>query len=125
MLLNALLFVLIGLELLVISFDMAYVTAGIISIVLVLLSRFLSLIIPVKIFAKKLDFLPNTATLMTWGGLRGGISIALALSLPEDMNRDLFLTVTYVVVVFSIIVQLSVTENAANIIKPEQRTWNT
>ncbi len=105
MLLNALLFVLIGLELLIINFEMGFVTAGLISIVLVLLSRFLSLIIPVKLFAKKLDFLPNTTTLMTWGGLRGGISIALALSLPEEMNRELFLTVTYVVVVFSIIVQ--------------------
>lgn len=104
-LLNALLFVLIGLELLVLSFDMKYITAGIISIVLVLVSRYLSLLIPVKIFSKKLDFLPHTTKIMAWGGLRGGISIALALSLPEDMNRELFLTVTYVVVVFSIIVQ--------------------
>ncbi len=104
-LLNALLFVLIGLELLVINFETSFVTAGLICILLVLLARFMSLIIPVRIFAKRLEFLPNTATLMTWGGLRGGISIALALSLSETMNRELILTVTYVVVVFSIIVQ--------------------
>jgi len=105
MLLNALLFVLIGLELLVISFQMDYITAGVISIIVVLLSRYLSLLIPVRIFSKKLEFLPHTTKIMTWGGLRGGISIALALSLPDDMNRDLFLTVTYIVVVFSIIAQ--------------------
>ena len=105
MLLNALLFVLIGLELLVISFEMNYLLAGLISIGLVLLARFTSLLIPVRIFAKRLEFLPHTTKIMTWGGLRGGISIALALSLPEEMNRDLILTVTYVVVVFSIIAQ--------------------
>jgi len=104
-LLNALLFVLIGLELLVLTFEMSFLIAGLISIVLVLIARYLSLFIPVKFFSKRLDFLPHTSTIMTWGGLRGGISIALALSLTDEMNRDLFLTVTYVVVVFSIIVQ--------------------
>lgn len=124
-LLNALLFVLIGLELLVVNFEMSFVTAGLIAIVLVLLSRFLSLIIPVKIFAKKLEFLPNTTTIMTWGGLRGGISIALALSLPEEMNRDLILTVTYVVVVFSIIVQgLSIGSFATKLIGKEMMQSN-
>jgi len=105
MLLNAILFVLIGLELLVIKFEMGFVIAGVIAIVLVLLARYLSLIIPVKLFSKKLDFLPHTGKIMAWGGLRGGISIALALSLADDMHRELILTVTYVVVVFSIIVQ--------------------
>jgi CPA1 family monovalent cation:H+ antiporter len=105
MLMNAILFVLIGLELLILDFDPRFVTAGIICIAVVLLSRYLSLILPVRFFSKRLNFVPNTATIMTWGGLRGGISIALALSLPETMNRDLFLTVTYAVVIFSIIVQ--------------------
>jgi len=104
-LLNALLFVLIGLELLIIKFEMSYVIAGLIAIVFILLSRYISLFAPVKMFSKKLGFLPNTTTLMTWGGLRGGISIALALSLSPEMNRELFITVTYVVVVFSIVVQ--------------------
>ena len=104
-LLNALLFVLIGLELLILTFDMSYVLAGVLSIIIVLVSRYLSLLLPVNFFRKKLDFVPHTTTIMAWGGLRGGISIALALSLPAEMNRELFLTVTYIVVIFSIIVQ--------------------
>ncbi|MCL4146080.1 UNVERIFIED_CONTAM: hypothetical protein GTU68_020020 [Idotea baltica] len=125
MLLNALLFVLIGLELLIVNFEMSFVTAGLIAIALVLLARFLSLVIPVKLFAKKLDFLPHTTTIMAWGGLRGGISIALALSLPEEMNRDLFLTVTYIVVVFSIIVQgLSIGNIATRLIGKEMMQKN-
>ncbi len=119
-LLNALLFVLIGLELLVLTFEMSFLIAGAISILLVLLARFLSLIVPVKMFAKRLEFLPHTSTIMTWGGLRGGISIALALSLTDDMNRDLILTVTYVVVVFSIIVQgLSIGKLATRLLGKE------
>lgn len=104
-LLNALLFVLIGLELLIIQFEGGYLVAGLIVIALVLLARFLSLITPVRLFSKRLEFLPYTTTIMTWGGLRGGISIALALSLPEEMNRDFLLTITYIVVIFSILVQ--------------------
>lgn len=104
-LLNALLFVLIGLELLIVNFESGYLLAGLIVIALVLLARFLSLIAPVRLFAKRLEFLPYTTTIMTWGGLRGGISIALALSLPEEMNRDFLLTITYIVVIFSILVQ--------------------
>ena len=104
-LLNALLFVLIGLELLVLKFESGYLAAGLLAILLVLLARFISLIVPVRLFAKRLEFLPYTTTIMTWGGLRGGISIALALSLPDEMNRDFFLAITYIVVLFSIIVQ--------------------
>lgn len=104
-LLNALLFVLIGLELLIVNFETGYLAAGLISIALVLLARFASLILPVRLFTKRLEFLPYTTTIMTWGGLRGGISIALALSLPEEMNRDFLLTITYIVVIFSILAQ--------------------
>ncbi|WP_372944698.1 cation:proton antiporter, partial [Muriicola sp.] len=57
------------------------------------------------IFKQKLEFVPQTGIIMTWGGLRGAISIALALGLTAEMNRELFLLITYVVVVFSIIVQ--------------------
>ncbi len=120
-LLNAILFVLIGLELLVLDFQSYFVMAGIICIVLVLLCRYLSLILPVRFFRKKLDFVPNTATIMTWGGLRGGISIALALSLPPEMNRELIITITYAVVIFSIIVQgLTVGKLAKKLIGEEQ-----
>ena len=105
MLLNAILFVLIGLEMLILTFNGKFITAGLICIVLVLLARYVSLFIPVKLFSKKLEFVPHTDKIMTWGGLRGGISIALALSLPNEMSRDIFIIITYVVVVFSILVQ--------------------
>jgi CPA1 family monovalent cation:H+ antiporter len=104
-LLNTLLFVLIGMEILVLSFTIDYVIAGLIAIPLVLACRYLSLLLPIKFFEKKLDFVPRTNLIMTWGGLRGGISIALALGLTQDMHRDLFLVITYIVVVFSIIGQ--------------------
>ncbi|MBN7817970.1 cation:proton antiporter [Algoriphagus pacificus] len=104
-LLNAVLFVLIGLELLIISAKEEYLIFGLIAIPVSLIARYLSLAGPVTIFEKKLDFIPKTNLLMTWGGIRGGISIALALSLEPQMERELFLTVTYVIVVFSIIGQ--------------------
>jgi CPA1 family monovalent cation:H+ antiporter len=104
-LLNTLLFVLIGMEMLVISFEFNYVIAGLVAIPVVLACRYLSLLLPIKFFEKKLDFVPKTNLVMTWGGLRGGISIALALGLTQDMHRDLFLVITYIVVVFSIIGQ--------------------
>jgi len=104
-LLNTILFVLIGMEMLVLSFNLNYIIAGVIAIPLILTCRYISLLIPIKFFQKKLNFVPKTNLIMTWGGLRGGISIALALGLTQAMERDLFLVITYVVVVFSIIVQ--------------------
>ncbi|MEM7087571.1 MAG: sodium:proton antiporter [Bacteroidota bacterium] len=104
-LLNTILFVLIGMEMLVLTFDGKFILAGLLAIPIVLLCRFTSLLFPIKFFRKKLKFVPNTNLIMTWGGLRGGISIALALGLTQDMHRDLFLVITYVIVVFSILVQ--------------------
>jgi len=104
-LLNTLLFVMIGMELLVLTFEKEYFLAGILAIPTILFARYLSLLLPIKFYRKKLDFVKNTNALMTWGGLRGGISIALALSLTTEMHRDLFLVMTYTVVVFSIIGQ--------------------
>jgi len=104
-LLNMILFVLIGMEILVLDLDTQYVIAGLLVIPIALICRYLSLILPVNLFRKKLDFVPNTNLIMTWGGLRGAISIALALGLTEAMERDLFLVVTYIVVIFSIVVQ--------------------
>lgn len=104
-LMNAILFVLIGLEMLILEVHQEYIVASLMAIVIVLFARYLSLLLPVRFFAKRLSFVPHTSTIMTWGGLRGGISIALALSLPTEMSRSLLLTVTYAVVVFSIIVQ--------------------
>jgi CPA1 family monovalent cation:H+ antiporter len=104
-LLNTILFVMIGMEILVLTFNGKYILAGFLIIPVLLFARYLSLMLPIKLYAKKLEFVPKTNLIMTWGGLRGGISIALALSLTQVMQRDLFLVITYVVVVFSIIVQ--------------------
>ena len=104
-LLNTILFVMIGMEMLVLTFSVDYILAGVIAVPLVLLSRYISLWLPIKFFDKKLEFVKNTNLIMTWGGLRGGISIALALSLTQDMHRELFLVITYIIVVFSIIGQ--------------------
>lgn len=104
-LLNTILFVLIGMEILVLTLEGKYIFAGILAIPTILVCRYLSLLLPINFFKKKLDFVPNTNIIMTWGGLRCGISIALALGLTQDMERNLFLVITYVVVVFSIIVQ--------------------
>ena len=104
-LLNTILFVMIGLEILILTFDGKYILAGILAVPTLLVIRYISLLIPIKYFKKKLDFVPNTNLVMTWGGLRGGISIALALSLTDTMHKELFLVITYIVVVFSILVQ--------------------
>ncbi len=104
-LLNTVLFVMIGMELLVVSFQWDYVLAGFISILIVLISRYLSVKPLLSYFERKIKFIPKTDLIMTWGGLRGGISIALALTLPKEMHRDLFLVMTYMIVVFSILGQ--------------------
>jgi monovalent cation:H+ antiporter, CPA1 family len=120
-LLNAVLFVLIGLELLVVSMNGTYLLFGLMAIPLALLARYIALSGPIAIFKKKLDFIPKTNLIMTWGGIRGGISIALALSLAPQMERDLFLTITYVIVVFSIIVQgLSIGPLVRKVLKGEK-----
>ena len=105
LLLNAILFVLIGLELLLVQYHFNWLLAGLMLIPLVVLARYMAVWPPVKFFEKRLEFLPGTAKILTWGGLRGGISIALALSLPAEMGRELILSLTYTIVVFSILVQ--------------------
>lgn len=115
--LNAILFVLIGLEILILPMQGNYILLGIIAVPLVLLARFTSLFPAVAIFNRYLDFVPKTATIMTWGGLRGGISIALALSLTSEMHNELFLVITYVVVVFSILVQGLTISRLVNMLK--------
>ena len=105
MLMNAILFVLIGLEMLVLEISREYIICALVAIPVVLLARYVSLLAPVAFFKKRLNFTPHTSTIMAWGGLRGGISIALALSLPVEMSRNLLVTVTYGVVIFSIIIQ--------------------
>ena len=103
--LNAVLFVLIGLEILIITFESQLLIAGGISIVIVLFARFVSVGMPVLFIRKFRELTPGVTRILTWGGLRGGISVALALSLPASPERETILTITYCVVVFSILVQ--------------------
>ncbi len=103
--LNALLFVLIGLEMVLIKFDQTHLYLGLGAIGIVLFSRLITIATPVAVFKTKRKFSTNAVRILTWGGLRGGISIALALSLPAGMERGLIVNATYLVVVFSILVQ--------------------
>ncbi len=103
--LNAVLFVLIGLEVLVLSLREEYLLAGIVAIPLVLMARLISVGLPIGLMRFFRSFSPGVVTILTWGGLRGGISVALALSLPASEIRDALVTVTYIVVVFSVLVQ--------------------
>ncbi|UII80665.1 sodium:proton antiporter [Flagellimonas sp. CMM7] len=103
--LNAILFVLIGLEIVSLDFQIDYLIAGLVAIPIVLFSRYISVFIS-NIFLKK-EHRSNKSkiTILTWAGLRGGISIALALTLPDGEFREALIFVTYCVVVFSILVQ--------------------
>jgi len=103
--LNAVLFLLVGLEVLAVEADLRMLAAGLLVIPLVLLARFVSVSVPVLSMRRFRDFSPGAIRVLTWGGLRGGISVALALSLPGGAARDILVTVAYVVVVFSIVVQ--------------------
>uniref|UniRef100_UPI0035942155 cation:proton antiporter n=1 Tax=Persicitalea sp. TaxID=3100273 RepID=UPI0035942155 len=103
--LNALLFVLIGLEIVIIPFLDNYWIAGVIGIIIALFARFVSVSIPILALRRSVNFMPRTPLIMTWGGLRGGISIALALSLPAAMSKDIILAITYCIVIFAILIQ--------------------
>ena len=103
--LNAILFVLIGLELLVIPFNTNYLILGAIAIFVVLISRYISVWLPGQLTRLRGRYSNSSVLLLTWGGLRGGISIAMALSLPKGLHNNLWVVATYMVVIFSILVQ--------------------
>jgi CPA1 family monovalent cation:H+ antiporter len=103
--LNAVLFVLIGLEFVAVSLDSAHIVIVLSAIVIVLFARFASVGILVTAMRFRRTFSKGVVEILTWGGLRGGISIALALSIPMVPERQLILTATYVVVIFSVLVQ--------------------
>ena len=102
--LNALLFILIGFEILVIEIN-SYLLTGLFAITAVFIARFISVGIPITLLRFKSGFVKHSIWILTWGGLRGGISVALALSLPNGMHKSFIVSITYIIVLFSIIVQ--------------------
>lgn len=111
--LNAILFVLIGLELLLVPFEWNYLWIGFVAILIVVGSRYIALATPSRLFGFLKDYPAGTLNVMTWGGLRGGISIALALSLSPEMGREFWVPITYTVVIFSLLVQGLTVERVA------------
>ncbi len=103
--LNAVLFMLMGLEMLVVKFTPLHMAMGMIGIFAVIIGRFVSVAVPVSVMRLRYRFERGTIALLTWGGLRGGISIALALSLPPFPEKDVILGMTYIVVMFSVLFQ--------------------
>ena len=103
--LNSLLFLLIGAEVLLIGKDMSFLPLAAAAIPVMILGRFASVAIPVAILSAEQKFERGTIALLTWGGVRGGISVALALSLPDSEYKHMIIAVTYAVVIFSVIVQ--------------------
>ena len=120
-LLNALLFVLMGLELLLINFPPSYWLLCALIILLVLAARFISIWIPFRIARRWLDLDDNAPLMLTWGGLRGGLSIAMALSIPNAIaHKGLVVTITYAVVLFSVIIQGLTTERLIRRLYPNE-----
>lgn len=102
---NSALFLLIGFEVFALSISGNVVVLMIIAIPLTLTARFISVATPLTALSLRRDFTKGAITVLTWGGLRGGISVALALSMPESAIKETILAVTYGVVIFSIVVQ--------------------
>ncbi len=103
--LNAVLFMLIGLEIIVLNINGHHVMAGVLMFVIVVCARFIAVGIPVSLLKLRQSFHPHVVSILTWGGIRGGISVALALSLPLGPERSVIVSITYVIVIMSVILQ--------------------
>ena len=122
---NAILFLFIGFELLLIEDLMDQILLGIATIFIVLLSRTLSIVIPARTILRKNTFSKGSLIVLVWGGIRGGVSIALVLSMPNSEWKDLLLEITYIVVLFSIVIQgLTVGKVAHRVLKDESDEAN-
>ena len=116
--LNSVLFLLIGLEVLVVTFSPQHAGLALIAIPVVLLARFIAVATPISLLRLRTEFEDGAVRILTWAGLRGGISVALALSLPPSEYKPAILTMTYAVVVFSILVQgLTVEKLVRSVVK--------
>ncbi len=119
--LNSVLFLMIGLEVLVLKFEMSHMQVALAVIPIVLAARLLAVALPVLALMPFTHFVRGTIAILTWGGIRGGISIALALSLPDVPERPTILAATYSVAVFSIVVQgLTLAAVARKLVRKEQ-----
>ncbi len=123
--LNSVLFLLIGLEVLVIAFSPEHTSLALIAIPVVLLARLIAVAIPIGLLRLRTEFEAGAVRILTWAGLRGGISVALALSLPNSEYKPIILTMTYAVVVFSILVQGLTVERLVNAVVKEARSAET
>ncbi len=103
--LNALLFLLIGVEVFAIAFNQDMILAGVLGIFLSLTARLAAVAVPIFMLSRWKKYRRDVIPIMTWGGLKGGISVALALSVPDNEYKPLILSITYIVVLFSIIIQ--------------------
>jgi CPA1 family monovalent cation:H+ antiporter len=104
-LLNTILFVMIGLQIVVLPFIKNYWFIGLLSVLFVLIARGVSIVVPALLLRRSLKTSFKGITILVWAGLRGGISVALALSLPPSPYKELVLSASYIIVIFSVIVQ--------------------
>jgi CPA1 family monovalent cation:H+ antiporter len=102
---SAMLFVLIGLEMLVLDLRLDFIAAGFFAVCIVLFGRWTSVFVPIKMMSIKSHFEKNTISVLSWGALRGGLPIALSLSLSEFHGKEIIVTMTYIVVVCSVLYQ--------------------
>ncbi|MCH1783434.1 cation:proton antiporter [Psychrobacter glaciei] len=120
--LNAILFVLIGLEVVIIAYSGNLFIAGALTIIIALLARLIVVGMTTKTFSRQLNLPAGAWKVLTWGGLRGGISVALVLQLPMGTERDILLALTYAVVIFSILVQGLSVGKVAKSIRTDEKT---